>query len=70
MKNHFEELQELFSFDHLLLFMVGYICPKSDISDFCDHIHIPYAIALVSRRLEKIQHLSNREVRIFIIITA
>ena len=58
MKKHFQELQELFPLDHLLLFIVGYVCPKSDFSDFCDHIHIPYAIALVGKRLEKIHSLS------------
>ena len=59
MKEHFQELQELFLLDHLLLFIVGYVCPKSDISDFCDHIRIPYAIALVCKRLEKYQSLST-----------
>ena len=59
MKEHYQELQELFSLDHLLLFIVGYVCPKSDIAEFCVHIHIPYAIALVCRRLEKYHSLSH-----------
>ena len=59
MKNHFEELQQLFSLDHLLLFIVGYVCPMSDLSEFCDHIRIPYAIALVCTRLEKYDTLSK-----------
>ena len=59
MKNHFEDLQQLFRLDCLLLFIVGYVCPMSDLSEFCDNIRIPYAIALVCTRLEKYDTLSK-----------
>ena len=59
MNDHYQELQELFPLDPLLVFNVGYVCPKSDIAGLCDGIHIPYAIALVCKRLDTIRLLSN-----------
>ena len=51
MKEHYEELQSLFKLDPLLVFAVAYICPRCDIADLCDRIHLPYAIALVNRNI-------------------
>ena len=51
MRDHYEELQSLFTLDPLLVFAVAYICPRCDITDLCDRIHLPYAIALVNRNI-------------------
>ena len=45
----YQELQSLFALDPLLVFAVAYICPRCDIADLCDNIHLPYAIALVNK---------------------
>ena len=51
MKNYYEELQLLFPLDPLLVFVVAYVCPRSDIAYLCEHIDLPYAIALVAKKL-------------------
>ena len=55
MKKHYKELALLFPLDHLLVFAVAYVCPMSDIADFCDNIYLPYAIALVAKKLDIFQ---------------
>ena len=55
MKKHYEELALLFPLDPLLVFAVAYICPKCDIADLCDNIYLPYAIALVAKKLDSVQ---------------
>ena len=54
MKKHYEELQLLFPLDPLLVFAVAYVCPMSDIADLCDHIHLPYAITLVAKKVDHV----------------
>ena len=70
MNDHYQELQDLFPLDPLLVFSVGYVCPKSDIAEICRCIHIPYAIALVCEKLDTIRFLSSHgsnEVRLSMI---
>ena len=59
LKENYKNLQPLFSLDCLLVFNVAYICPKSDIADLCDNIHLPYAVFAVSKKLEKINKLET-----------
>ena len=51
MNEHYEELQSLFTLDPLLVFAVAYVCPRCDIANLCDRIHLPYAIALVNKNI-------------------
>ena len=51
LKDCYEVVKDLFSLDCLLMFNVGYICPSSDVAELCKHLHLPYAISLVSMKI-------------------
>ena len=69
MNKYFQELQDLFSLDNLLLFDIAYICPKSDIADLCDAIHLPYAIALVCQKINSTYSDENDVSTMFMMCT-
>ena len=51
-KKYFEVVKDLFFLDPLLVFNVAYICPSSDVAELCKHLHLPYAISLVSMKIQ------------------
>ena len=51
-KDCYEVVKGLFSLDPLLVFNVGYICPSSDVAELCKHLYLPYAISLVSMKIQ------------------
>ena len=59
MDKHYQELQSLFTLDPLLVFAVAYICPRCEIADLCDNIHLPYAIALVNKNTSNSEGLER-----------
>ena len=63
MKKHYQELQSLFTLDSLLVFAVAYICPRCEIADLCNNIHLPYAIALMNKNTSTSCRPEETEVR-------
>lgn len=59
LSSHYQELQELFPLDPLLVLSVAYVCPKREIANLCDQIHLPYAISLVVNRVKNMSYLSG-----------
>lgn len=55
-----KDLQALFSLDCQLLFNFAYICPKCDIAGLCDNIHLPYAVSVVTMKLDNIKFLGSQ----------
>ena len=48
-------LKDLFLLDPQLVFIVGNICPSSDIAELCKHLYLPYAISLVSMKIQSLK---------------
>lgn len=59
MKKHYKELKQLFPLDPLLMFAVAYICPVDDLADLCGNIDLPYAMAIVAKKLDNIHCFSE-----------
>ena len=59
MKENCKDLQALFSLDCQLMFNFAYICPKRDIADLCDNIHLPYAVSVINMKLDNIKFLAT-----------
>ena len=54
-EEHYKELEPLFPLDPLLMFVVADVCPADEVSHLCSNISLPYAIALVAKKLDYIQ---------------
>ena len=59
MREHYDELAALFPLDPLLVFAVAYLCPMYELADLCDNIDLPYAIALVAKKLEPVNEFTR-----------